>query len=576
MRQLLLVDREDRIIGYGEKQEIHAAGLLHRAFSIFIYHEKTGKFLLQKRSKMKYHSGGFWSNSCCSHPYRGEVPLESYHRCLIDELRHPFLNCIVREAGSFLYYSYYGDNSEHELDHVVLFICKELQIPVLNPNPLEVESYLWATVAEIREELGKEPQIFTSWFPQAFALAVECLDHIYLSKSRISAQYSARSLNHILRSDCPRLSSPEGLPFPYDRYYPAFNQGKTGYCWLVSALYGMSLKIWNSQGCPKEPVLFSKDRLIFFDKLEKANHFLELMIQMIDTPVDAAPLSYLLSHPMRDQGHWNMAWSLIAKYGLTAYDPNCDITLGHSLKVLNGAISMILRLGTYELRALYASTGQMKDVMYKKTEIVEKVRHLLLDYWYSSTRVSINLSDTLICPISDLWINTIGVSCGYGRPGTCYDILYDGNLEEGYNNSFLELCQDQFLKVIQEEIRRFGFCLCCCDSSKFFDRRARYCSDDSFDFSSYTNDMLYRSLPLEKRISYHLSTMSHSIVLLNLPSNSSEGYLAFDPAVGEKCTIAPGWLERYVSIALIHKTLLPPECTFQSRISVTPWEHFGI
>ena len=67
-RDILLVNDRDEIVGYGEKMEVHRKGLLHRAFSIFIYDKQTGRMLLQRRALGKYHSGGLWANACCSHP----------------------------------------------------------------------------------------------------------------------------------------------------------------------------------------------------------------------------------------------------------------------------------------------------------------------------------------------------------------------------------------------------------------------------------------------------------------------------------------------------------------------------
>lgn len=579
MGQLLLVDQKDQIIGYGEKQAVHDEGLLHRAFSIFLYHEKTKKILVQRRARGKYHSGGLWSNTCCSHPYAGETPLESYRRCLMDELRDPLPECMVREVGSFCYFRCFQDNCEHEYDHVILFICKEPHVPVFNPNPLEIEDYRWNTAVEIREALEKAPQEFTAWFPQAFALALAGLNNIYLTKTWVLSAPPAQSLHNIFRPDTVRQCAANTAAFPHEQYYTAFSQGKTGYCWLTTALYGISRQIWQSQGGTQNPMLFSKDHLVFLDKLEKANHFLEKMIQMMDAPLDSLPASYFLGHPMRDQGHWNMAWSLIAKYGLFEYMPSCDLTLERSFGTLNGALGMILRLGAYELRTLYESTHQIQDVLEKKAEILEKVRQFLLDYWYSTTHTSIDFSNAFVCPVSDLWTNTICISCGYGTPGVCYEILYDGNLEEGSGNSFLELHHDQFQAAIHEEIQRFGFCLCCCDSNMFYDQHSGYCGDAAFDFSSYIDDSVYRSLTLEKRVAYHLSCMSHAIVLLEAPSRPGAAYFAFDPAAhatGGTCTLEQGWLRRYVSIALVHNDQLPPDTTPHTAVSVAPWIHFGM
>ena len=69
---LVLVDENDREIGWREKMEVHVAGKLHRAFSVFIFDRNQKKMLLQKRAEGKYHSGGLWSNACCSHPRKGE------------------------------------------------------------------------------------------------------------------------------------------------------------------------------------------------------------------------------------------------------------------------------------------------------------------------------------------------------------------------------------------------------------------------------------------------------------------------------------------------------------------------
>lgn len=83
---LILVDKNDNDVGYATKENVHRNGLLHKAFSIFIYDLEKDKVLLQKRAKGKYHSGGLWSNSCCSHKYVNETWISAIKRCLNDEL----------------------------------------------------------------------------------------------------------------------------------------------------------------------------------------------------------------------------------------------------------------------------------------------------------------------------------------------------------------------------------------------------------------------------------------------------------------------------------------------------------
>ena len=170
--ELILVDEQDREIGYDEKINTHRNGSLHRAFSVFLLDTASGKVLLQKRNAGKYHSGGLWSNSCCSHQYKGENILESVNRCMKDELGIGTEQCFsVTEAGTFTYFSDYGELKEHEIDHV--FICRADAEgkDILHPDMSEVEAVKWVEPEAIDEQLKAEPERFTSWFSEAYKIA---------------------------------------------------------------------------------------------------------------------------------------------------------------------------------------------------------------------------------------------------------------------------------------------------------------------------------------------------------------------------------------------------------------------
>ena len=85
MENVILVNELDEPIGEMEKMEAHEKGVLHRAFSVFVFNQKD-ELLLQKRASSKYHSGGLWSNSCCSHPRTGESVVEAGKRRLLEEM----------------------------------------------------------------------------------------------------------------------------------------------------------------------------------------------------------------------------------------------------------------------------------------------------------------------------------------------------------------------------------------------------------------------------------------------------------------------------------------------------------
>jgi isopentenyl-diphosphate delta-isomerase len=157
VEQLILVDRNDQEIGMGEKIEIHKCGKLHRAFSIFIFNS-LGELLIQKRAYSKYHSGGLWSNTCCSHPRIGELLEKSTHRRLIEEMG---FDCLLKEVFSFIYkIKLTAQLFEYEYDHV--FIGKFDGIP--SPNSNEVSDWKWIDFQFLINDVSDHPSNYTYWF----------------------------------------------------------------------------------------------------------------------------------------------------------------------------------------------------------------------------------------------------------------------------------------------------------------------------------------------------------------------------------------------------------------------------
>ena len=154
---VILVDNAGREIGTEEKLKAHREGKLHRAFSIFVFNT-LGELLLQKRSETKYHSGGLWTNTCCSHPRLGESNYCAARRRLNEEMG---FDCELTEFFSFIYQTELENNLfEHELDHV--FIGHYDGPPV--PNPDEVDDWKWMNVEKLKQDVGDNPDHYTYWF----------------------------------------------------------------------------------------------------------------------------------------------------------------------------------------------------------------------------------------------------------------------------------------------------------------------------------------------------------------------------------------------------------------------------
>ncbi len=155
--EVILVNEADEQIGVMEKMEAHEKGLLHRAFSVFIFNDK-GEMLLQQRALNKYHSGGLWTNACCSHPRPNEDTLQAAKRRLMEEMG---IETPLTSKTSFTYKTAFENGlTEHEFDHI--FIGTFNQEP--KPNSLEVNSYCWKSVESVKNSIKQMPDIYTSWF----------------------------------------------------------------------------------------------------------------------------------------------------------------------------------------------------------------------------------------------------------------------------------------------------------------------------------------------------------------------------------------------------------------------------
>jgi isopentenyl-diphosphate delta-isomerase len=157
MEFVVLVDEQDNPIGKMEKQQAHIEGLLHRAFSIFIFNSEK-KLLLQKRASSKYHCGGLWTNSCCSHPRENENIQDAANRRLAEEMG---MQCSLKPIFTFMYRAEFDNGLiEHEFDHV--FFGESDQNPKINPE--EVETYRYIAMEDLQQEVKEFPQNFTPWF----------------------------------------------------------------------------------------------------------------------------------------------------------------------------------------------------------------------------------------------------------------------------------------------------------------------------------------------------------------------------------------------------------------------------
>ena len=159
--EVILVNEQDEAIGTMPKMEAHLRGVLHRAFSVFIF-DSEGRMLLQQRAATKYHGAHLWTNACCSHPYPGEVTAAAAQRRLQEELGFAIP---LQPIFSFTYKADVENGLvEHEFDHVFTGQYEK----EINFNKDEVAGVRYQSMGAIKAELKESPQLFTSWFRLAF------------------------------------------------------------------------------------------------------------------------------------------------------------------------------------------------------------------------------------------------------------------------------------------------------------------------------------------------------------------------------------------------------------------------
>lgn len=166
---LILVDENDNQIGTEEKMKAHLEGKLHRGFSILVFNSK-GEMMLQKRAISKYHSGGLWANTCCSHPKPGEETLNAAHRRLQEEMG---FDCKLKEVFDFIYKVKLDKGlTEHEYLHV--FFGTYDKDPILNKD--ETDNFKWISMEDLQIDVKENPNNYTYWFKVVIPKIVKYLN----------------------------------------------------------------------------------------------------------------------------------------------------------------------------------------------------------------------------------------------------------------------------------------------------------------------------------------------------------------------------------------------------------------
>lgn len=165
------VNNQDEALGFYPKMYVHEHGILHRAVSVLIFNSK-GEWLMQKRASSKYHSGGLWTNACCTHPYPEESSKDAAERRLIEEMG---MRVDLEKQFDFIYKKSLDKGLiEHEFDHVYMGISDDA--PVLNKD--EAEDFTYLSSNDLALSMKIKPDAYTEWFKILFPIANQKINDI--------------------------------------------------------------------------------------------------------------------------------------------------------------------------------------------------------------------------------------------------------------------------------------------------------------------------------------------------------------------------------------------------------------
>jgi isopentenyl-diphosphate Delta-isomerase len=177
---LILVNAKNRFVGHADKRLVHEAGLLHRAFSIFLV-DRHGQLLLQRRHRSKYHSGGLWANSCCGHPRPGERTNQAAQRRLGEELG---VTAPLRFGFLARYHTTFPNGL---IENEIVYLYFGMAPETIRPNRKEVSSLVFSDLARLKDGIAQNPALYSYWLKyymtHHFRSIQHCLD-VVLGRAR--------------------------------------------------------------------------------------------------------------------------------------------------------------------------------------------------------------------------------------------------------------------------------------------------------------------------------------------------------------------------------------------------------
>ncbi len=400
----------------------------------------------------------------------------------------------------------------------------------------------------------------------------------------------ARKNGILLSVMADHIESPR---MPQDAGNIYFGQGKTGYCWLSAALFCIAQYLKEKRGISYDS--FSKTYLIFYDKLEKADKFLDSAIAYASSPLRKRDVAYILNNAMTDQGQWAMAGNIIAKYGLIPHGYMADDTADISTGELNACLNYLLRYYAMRIRSMYQSHEEMSVIRDEKEKAMLQTYKLLVScYGKPPEKIIVPREfegqEAIVTPMGFFnhyvkfpFGNYRSICCNGWEDYVEYEIELDGNATEGRRNAFLSLPDGIFDAMVTEQIQTEHFCWFSCDAGKFYIKGRRLFDEEPFDLAGLVGADGFQNITRKESCQYCMAAPTHAMVFTEQIRVKDRNYfIAYDSSAqngfGAYCSMSESWFGKYVFQAVVENRHLEAflgskKCPVKK---VRPWEFFQL
>ena len=380
---------------------------------------------------------------------------------------------------------------------------------------------------------------------------------------------------------------------------PAANQKASGRCWLFAATNLLRERVAKEKNL--ENFELSQAWLAFWDKFERANYYLESIIELIDRDTDDRTLSFIIQNGVSDGGQWDMFVNVIEKYGILPKDNFPDNAQSSSTGQMNNQLNVYLKSCTAKLRRLYKEGASLDTIQSEKAEMIKKIYVFLVscygkppktfdfsyvdkdkEYHIEKDLTPVSFREKYIGNLMDEIVSIIHAPTQDKPYHKTYTVQFLGNVVGGKPVKHLNLTMDEFKQAIIAQLKAGKVVWFGSDVGKYGDREKGVWDDQSYNAELLTG--LDLTLSKEDALDYSFSAMNHAMVITGV--NIEDGKPTrwkIENSWGDKngakgyYLCSDTWFDEYVFQAAVEKEYLGNLAALADTepVELAPWDPMG-